>query len=76
MTIPLTTTFIYVTSLNLLSIVFLIVSLRKLRNILRLLTLEESHYTLLFGWIGARTLANFYILTILGLSAFLWFVTA
>lgn len=76
MTITLTPTFIYISALNAVSIIFLIFSLIKLRGVLKFLTLEENNYTLLFGFIGVRMYIYLYVLSILLLSLFLWIITA
>lgn len=76
MTITFTSTFIYITALNAISLILLVVSLVKLRGTLKFLTLEESGYTLLFGFVGVKTYVYCYILCILLFSVFLWVITA
>ena len=75
MTITLSPTFLYVTGLNALSIIFFIISLKKLRRVLKFLALEESSYTLLFGYIGVRTYMYMYALSILVFAVLLWLIT-
>lgn len=76
MNITFTPTFLYISALNAVSIIFLIISLIKLRGVLKFLTLEENNYTLLFGFIGVRMYVYVYILSIIALSLFLWIITA
>lgn len=75
MTITLTPTFLYVTGLNALSIIFFIITVTKLRRLLKFLTLEESSYTLLFGYIGVRTYVYMYAFSILTFAVLLWLIT-
>jgi|GEM_PF-2527806 len=76
MTITFTPTFLYVSTLNGISIIFLIISLIKLRGVLKFLTLEENNYTLLFGFVGVRMYIYLYAASIILLSIFLWLITA
>lgn len=76
MTITFTPTFLYISALNGVSLIFLIISLVKLRGVLKFLTLEENNYTLLFGFVGVRMYIYLYAISIISLSVFLWFITA
>ncbi len=76
MTITFTPTFLYISALNAVSLIFLIISLIKLRGVLKFLTLEENNYTLLFGFVGVRMYIYLYVISIVLLSVFLWFITA
>ncbi len=76
MTITFTPTFLYISALNGISLIFLIISLVKLRGVLKFLTLEENNYTLLFGFVGVRMYIYLYAISTVSLSIFLWFITA
>ncbi len=76
MNITFTPTFLYISALNAVSFIFLIISLIKLRGVLKFLTLEENNYTLLFGFVGVRMYIYLYVISVVLLSVFLWFITA
>lgn len=65
---------VIVALINIISIIFLIISLMRLRIYLRQVTLEESKYTLIFGFIDLKIYIYSYILFTLLYGAFLWII--
>lgn len=66
--------FIIVIAVNTLSILFLLISLWRLRTYLRKNSLEESKYTLLFGFIRLEGYVYAYTVCTIAYGAFLWFI--
>ncbi len=69
-----TTLFYLVVAINAVSILFLLITLSRLRNYVRRNAFEESKYTLLFGFVPLEGYIYAYVISVLAIGMFFWFI--
>lgn len=65
--------FIIVALINIISLLFLILGLRRLRRYSQQMALEESQYTRMFGHVDLRTWMYAYVFFVILYGSLLWF---
>lgn len=70
------TLFFFVIIINVVSVLYLMLNLLRLRNYLIRNTFEESKYTLLFGFVRIEAYIYAYVICVLVFGTFLWFLMA
>lgn len=69
-----TTLFYLVIAINVLSILFLILTLSRLRKYVSKNAFQESKYTLLFGFVPLEGYIYAYVISVLAFGMFFWFI--
>lgn len=68
--------FYLVVAVNAVSVLFMILTLSRLRNYVKKNAFEESRYTLLFGFIPLEGYVYAYVISVLAFGMFFWFIAA
>lgn len=66
--------YILVITVNIISILFLLVSLKRLRTYMRFISLKESKYTLVFGFVDMKIYVYTYVFFVFLYGTLLWFI--
>ncbi len=70
------TLFYFVIAINVVSILFLLVTLSRLRTYVKKNAFEESKYTLLFGFVRLDGYVYAYVISVIAYGMFFWFIMA
>lgn len=69
-----TTLFFFVVGINAISVLYLLVTLTRLRNYVTRNCFEESKYTLLFGFVPLQAYVYGYVIMVIAYGMFLWYI--
>ncbi len=69
-----TTLFFFVVGINAVSILYLLITLTRLRNYIIKNSFEETKYTLLFGFVPLESYIYAYVVSVVAYGMFLWYI--